>query len=185
MQTVEKELKAISRFQLNYPEPNTEGIYKELHKERQKLVQPIREPDDEYIRRWEDIEYIGKPIDETVAELYTAKGERVRSKSEVIIADTLNREGISYRYEYPIQLKGYGKVYPDFTILNISLRKEIYWEHLGMMDDEEYAEKAVRKINNYIQNGIFPGDNLILTYETKKIQLNQKLIRLMINQYLR
>jgi len=70
-------------------------------------------------------------------ELYTAKGERVRSKSEIIIADSLMRAGVPYRYEFPIILNGYGKIYPDFTVLNVGLRKELYWEHLGMMDDSE------------------------------------------------
>lgn len=66
-----------------------------LHKERQKLIHPIRETD-----------------------------ERVRSKSEVIIADILNQEGIPYRYECPLQLKGWGKVYPDFTVLSERERPE-------------------------------------------------------------
>ena len=66
---------------------------------------------------------------------YTSKGERVRSKSEVIIADVLNREGVPYRYEYPIYIKGIGKIYPDFTVLNIGIRKEMIWDHFGMMDD--------------------------------------------------
>ncbi len=32
------------------------------------------------------------------------------------------------------------------------------------MDDPKYAEKAVRKINSYIANGYFPGDNLIVSF---------------------
>lgn len=73
-------------------------------------------------------EYRGKGFDESTSEFYTAKGEKVRSKSEVIIADVLSREGIPYRYEYPLYLKGIGKVHPDFTVLNVKQRKEIYWE---------------------------------------------------------
>lgn len=52
----------------------------------------------------------------------------MRSKSEVIIADLLNKEGIPYRYEFPLYLKEFNTVYPDFTILNVRKRKEIYWE---------------------------------------------------------
>lgn len=69
----------------------------------------------------------------------------------MIIADLLNKEGIPYRYEYPIQLNGVGWIYPDFTVLNVRLRKEYYWEHLGMMDDYSYAEKALQKISSYEQ----------------------------------
>lgn len=52
--------------------------------------------------------------------------------------------------------------------------KEMYWEHLGMMDDSNYVENALQKIALYEQNGIFPGKNLILTYETGKNPINQK-----------
>jgi len=77
-----------------------------------------------------------------------------------------------------------GTVYPDFTVLNIRLRKEFYWEHLGMMDEEEYAENAVKKINCYEQNEIFQGDQLILTYETRKSPINPQMIMGLIRQYL-
>lgn len=156
-----------------------------MHRERQKLVTPIWVPDDEFVQVWQQEEYTGKEFAEGISEFYTEKGERVRSKSEVIIADLFNKNGIPYRYEYPIHLKGVGVVYPDFTTLNIQRRKEIWWEHLGMMDDPNYVENAIRKIASYEQNGIFPGENLILTYETKKNPLNQKVIKMMIQRYLK
>lgn len=79
----------------------------------------------------------------------------------------------------------YFSCYPDFTLLNIRTRKEILWEHFGMMDDPEYVEKAVQKIMTYEQNEIFQGENLILTYETRKIPLNQKTIMRKLWQYLK
>jgi hypothetical protein len=115
--------------------------------------------------------------------LLTDRGERVRSKSELIIANLLSKEGIPYKYECPLRLKGFGTVHPDFTALRRKARKEIYWEHLGMMDDPEYAEKAVRKISAYGANGFFPGDRLILTAETKSTPLNVRLIRDLIACY--
>ncbi|MBQ9990477.1 MAG: hypothetical protein IJP31_06000 [Lachnospiraceae bacterium] len=182
--TIEQELNAIKKYLLKYPHVNAEQIYMMLHKERQKLIVPIRESEEDFIARWEAVEFQGKYMDEEAPEFYTQKGERVRSKSEVIIADILNKEKIPYRYECPINLTGLGKIYPDFTVLNRRLRKEWYWEHLGMMDDPAYAERAVQKIISYEQNGIFPGESLILTYETRKVPLNQKLIQLLIQKYL-
>lgn len=182
---IEKELNVIRKYLSDYPATNIEQLYEKLHKERRKLVNPIIEPEEQYIYNWENVTYQGKEFDEDMPEIYTARGERVRSKSEVIIADILYGEGIPYRYEYPIQLKEWGRVYPDFTVLNIRKRKEIYWEHLGMMDDSGYVENALQKIALYEQNGIFPGENLILTYETKKNPINQKIVRLMIWQYLK
>lgn len=185
LRAVEQELTAIEKYSAAYPSKSAEQIFEDLHRERQKIVIPIYETDEEYIKNWKSIEYEGKGFKEDVPELYTARGERVRSKSEIIIADLLNKESVPYRYEYPIYLNGFGKVYPDFTALNIRLREEIYWEHLGMMDDPNYVENALVKISSYEQNGIFPGANLILTYETKKHPINQKIVSLMIRQYLK
>jgi len=53
-----------------------------------------------------------------------------------------------------------------------------------MMDNSEYTEKAISKIALYEQNGIFPGDNLILTFETKAKPLNRKLILEVIERYI-
>lgn len=183
--SIDKELIAIEKYISYGPTMYVEQIYESLHKERQKLIQPIVESKEQYIHNWENVKYKGKEFEELTPEIYTAKGGRVRSKSEVIIADLLNREGIPYRYEYPIYLKGWGKVYPDFTVLNVRKRKELYWEHFGMMDDPNYVESALEKITLYEKNGIFPGGNLILTFETKKNPVNQKIVGLMIKQYLK
>ena len=45
----------------------------------------------------------------------TARGEAVRSKSEVIVADLLHAKRISYHYEQGSELGGIVK-HPDFTI---------------------------------------------------------------------
>lgn len=185
LRAVKKELAAIEKYCSNYPEPDVEQIYETLHRERQKMIQPILEPEEQYIQKWESVEYQGKGFQDNMPEFYTGKGERVRSKSEWIIADLLSKEEVPYRYEYPIYLNGLGRIYPDFTVLNVRTRKEIYWEHLGMMDDPVYVENALQKIGLYEQNGIFPGESLILTYETKKNPINQKLIICMIQHYLK
>lgn len=185
LEDIKKELGATERYLASTKSLKAKYIYENLHQERRKLVNPIRIPDCEFIRDWELVEYEGKEFVEGTPEFYTTKGERVRSKSEVMIADMLDKERIPYRYEYPIYLKGVGVVYPDFTILNKASRKEMYWEHLGMMDDPNYAESVIRKITSYEQNGIFPGKDLILTYESKKNPLNSKIIKLMVQCYLK
>ncbi len=185
LRSIEQEIKAIDTYLAKLPKRIAEDIYEGLHLERQKIITPIRETDEQFVQRWEQITYEGKEIDEDVPLLLTERGERVRSKSEMLIADMLFREGIPYRYEYPIYLKGYGKVHPDFTVLNIRKRKEIYWEHLGMMDDPVYAEKNLLKLKNYKKNGIVCGENLILTWETKNLPINQGDIRREIEKYLK
>lgn len=181
----DKEIYVINKFLDNYPAKNAEEFYQTLHSERQKLIAPIKETAEQFIEKWESVEYQGKSFPEEMPEYYSFKGERVRSKSELIIADFLQREGIPYRYECPLTLKGFGTIYPDFTVLNVKKRKEIYWEHFGMMDDTEYSEKAIQKIINYEQHSYFQGENLILTYETKRNPLNQKILKMMVEHYLK
>ena len=185
LRAVEKELGAIERYLAGYPVTGVEEVYEKLHLERQKLVVPVWEPEEQYVRRWEAFVYEGKAFEEDAPEFYTVKNERVRSKSEWIIADLLNREGVPYRYECPLDLKGMGRVYPDFMVLNVKERKDFYWEHLGMMDDVAYVEKALQKIAMYEQNGIYPGGGLILTYETRMNPLNQKVVMNLIEHYLK
>lgn len=182
--SVEQELRAINKYFSGYPKECAEQIYEDLHVERQKIIVPIKETDEAYIRRWQEEKYQGKEFRGDTPELYTQKGERVRSKSELIIADILNKAGVPYKYEYPLHLNGMGKIYPDFTVLNIKKREEMFWEHFGMMDDPTYAEAAIRKMVTYEQNGIFQGENLICTYETRKNPINQKVVKSLIEHYL-
>ena len=105
-------------------------------------------------------------------------------KTEKILADYFYHAGISYKYEHPIFLKGFGVVYPDFTFLSRKTGEEIYWEHDGRMDDPEYARKAIRKIETYEKNGIFPGQKLILTFETLQDGLDMKVVESLVKEYL-
>ena len=57
------------------------------------------------------------------------------------------------------------------------------WEHLGMMDRYDYREKTIRKMNDYVGDGIFPGEKLILTSETTQSPLKTWVIEAMIKKY--
>lgn len=155
-----------------------------LHTQRQLLVTPIEPIWEKELVRWYDSEYHGKEFYEGTAEIVTEKGERVRSKSEKILADYFYRNNILYQYERPLYLKGYGTVYPDFTFLSKKTRKEIYWEHEGMMDKPEYAKSAVKKIESYQRNGIHLGERLILTFETELTVLNSQIVEELVEKYL-
>ena len=45
-----------------------------------------------------------------------------------------------------------------------------------MMDDPAYAQNAVKKIQAYEKNGIYPGERLILTFETNQVALSTQVI---------
>lgn len=92
----------------------------------------------------------------------TVKGDLVRSRAERKIANELYERGISYVYEQPVLIHG-KRVLPDFIIF--SNGKMIIWEHLGMMDVQEYAAKWERKKLFYETIGFVEGLNLIVTTE--------------------
>ncbi|SOE78781.1 hypothetical protein SAMN05720781_2710 [Fibrobacter sp. UWT3] len=81
-----------------------ENLYAQLHPARRSLVTPLVYPDEDFVERWSAVKYAGRDFDADGPVLMTARGERVRSKSEIIIADALFRRGIPYRYEYPHEL---------------------------------------------------------------------------------
>ena len=184
LKKAEYRLKLITKIVQDYSDNEIEQIYTSLHEERQAMVTPVEATAEQLEKQWYDLEYTGKTFAEGTSVILTEKGERVRSKSEKILADYFFRKGILYKYEKPLVLAGYGTVYPDFTFFSKKLRKEIYWEHEGMMDKAEYVGSAVKKINSYQLNGIFPGERLILTYETEQETLNSKVVSGLVEKYL-
>ena len=62
-------------------------------------------------------------------------------------------------------------------------KKELMWEHQGMMDNPDYAVKAVKKMQSYILNGVIPGIDLIVTSETRQTPLNVRIIKDFIKAY--
>lgn len=104
----------------------------------------------------------------------TARGELVRSKSEVIIANALYYHNLDYVYEPELMLEG--KIYrPDFKIEKADTGDVWYWEHCGMMDDPKYKKRWENKKTFYKKNGIEEGKNLIVTYDEDGSLNSQKL----------
>ena len=184
LKVAEKRSAQIKRLLKDYTDDELEKIYLKEHPQRQKLIHPIERPWEDTMTEWNEKEYKGKDFGEGVPVILTEKGERVRSKSEKIMADYFYRKGIEYKYECPLYLKGIGTVYPDFTFLSKKTGEEIYWEHNGKCDDPFYARDMVRKINTYENNGIFPGERLILTYETEQTILSTNKIEQLVERYL-
>ena len=179
----EKELNIIEeyeRFLQDYP---IEKTYNQYCKGRQALVTPVLQPVEQYVGNWKSEQYVTKPFEDS-EEFYSASGIRVRSKAEVMIADMLDYYGIPYKYEHPLMLNGFGNVNPDFICLNVAKRKEMIWEHFGMMDSISYANRNVKKIHYYVLNGYYSGENMIMTFETSQIPLKSNIIRMNIEQFL-
>ncbi len=193
---MQRELKAVDRFLKSFCPKRLHDIFEKLLPARRKFVQPVRLPDEEFAEQWLAVKYSGKGMAADAPLLETSRGERVRSKSEVIIADTLDRLKIPYRYEFPHQLKvrrnSRGRdssrrtvtFHPDFTCLNIRTRREFIWEHFGRMDDPEYIAETLGKFETYTANGIFPGESLIFTMETQERPLNPATVEALAKHFL-
>jgi ATP-dependent DNA helicase RecQ len=76
----------------------------------------------------------------------------VRSKSEVIIANLLIEAGLVFSYEEKLYYNSRQYKEPDFTIRHNG--KTWYWEHLGMLDLENYNHDWQEKKQIYEDMGI-------------------------------
>ncbi len=165
LKATKDEIHAIEKLKSNYPAQILEDVYDNLPDERKAYATPIVPGDEKYAQNWLAIPYTPKPFRQDAPEFYTMKGERVRSKSEVIIADRLFAKGIPYKYECPLKI-GQEIIHPDFTILRMSDRKILYHEHCGKMGDHDYVENMIDRVNNYGRAGIYIGKDLFLSLES-------------------
>ena len=119
--------------------------------------------------RTEDLRYI------------TLMGVRVRSKSELTIANRLENRQIPYRYEAELDVAG-RHIYPDFVIKRLD-GTLVIWEHFGLMNKADYYSKAMEKVNLYRQKGFIQHKNLICTWEEDIAETKE--IDNIINRFLR
>ena len=182
-----KQIQLIQKFIREFDEESLEKIYNELPEIKKLLVKTLENDTEKSVEKWENEKYeTYRAFPENM--IYeTEKGEMVRSKSEVIIANVLyhHREILEYRYEKPLELKTkdgkYIVIHPDFTIINKKTGKIYYYEHAGCMSDAKYASDFVKKINLYANNNIIQGSQLLVSYEAEDASLDincvKKLVR--------
>ncbi len=84
----------------------------------------------------------------------TAGGVRVRSKSELSLAQEFDARQLEWEYERPLD----GRL-PDFTIEDPDLGRTVYWEHLGMLHVPHYKQKWEAKRRWYMDKGILPYED--------------------------
>lgn len=191
LEKAKQELHLIQQFQTSLKKHSTDTAFAALDQIRQTLVTPATLTDAHYAELWQNQPYRKNKRHEENQKLITDRGELVRSKSEVIIANALSASKVPYRYEFPLVIeRGEGdedfcEFHPDFYCLNVRTRKEYAWEHFGMMDDAEYAARAAEKLALYSASGYFPGKNLIITMESKNAPVNSLEISRIINEYLK
>lgn len=171
-----EEYKKLTALIKVYEETVVEDVYEHMPTGKRFVTKPIELTDEEYIKMWNEQQYEKLAFREGAPEFFSSKGERMRSKSEVIIANLLDKLKINYKYEKPLRLDKLGVVHPDFTLLDVKNRKEIYFEHLGMMDDQVYRNNAINKIRAYEKSGYYMGDRLVITAEIVNCPLDIKVL---------
>lgn len=135
-----------------------------------KILRLGRELDDDIRKRidshreWAMQPYMQSEYMPQYRNINTSRGLKVRSKSEALIVESLYKlYDIPHRYEQEQIIDGL-TIAPDLTFEDY--KKELfYWEHLGKMDDPNYARRNFHKLERYYEVGIVPGDNLILSFD--------------------
>ena len=184
IEVARKELMLLEACMDAYPQTRVEEIQNLYPKEVLDLITPLVTSDEQYVKAWQETLC---PQNDYYTEncIYgTKRGEMVRSKSEVLIADALLYEKIPYHYERAIYIEGIGTCHPDFTVLNVRTRQEYIWEHFGMMAEMDYAQGAVKKIQQYQKAGYVLGKNFIATFEDAMHPLTPGQIGIILEEYL-
>lgn len=105
----------------------------------------------------------------------TSFGLKVRSKSEVLIAELLHALGIPFHYDEEVTFRdsagNWHTFSVDFIIMTPSGEK-IYWEHMGLFHQESYRIKNFTKMRVLYDNEIMLMNNFIITMESKRHPLN-------------
>jgi len=185
LRSAKHELGVLQDIVNKYPDLLPEDVIDELSEMRRQLIRPVYKPDAEFAAEWESKPYKHKGFRDDDTVILTNRGERVRSKSEKIIADRLFERGVPYKYECPLELPEIGVIHPDFTVLNMRKRREEYIEHNGMMDKEDYVDDFIWRVNCYELKGIRVGHRLHLLFETDKRPIDSRILDLIIDDLLK
>ncbi len=105
-----------------YNDGGLDKFYDDLSEPRKELVIPVEGSVNSILKSW-DTEYKGKAFQQDMPYIVTEKGERVRSKSEKILADNFLRKGVPYHYEKPLVLQGYGILQGKNLLLSFETTK--------------------------------------------------------------
>ena len=162
-------------------------VYDRLADPIKKLIKPSVVTDDGFAEKWQNEKYKNRWKGNADYTIETPRDEKVRSKSEWIIACMLAEAGVPYRYEECVGLnKLLGMVfYPDFTVLNKRTREVFFWEHFGKMDDPKYInESYMPKMLEYYNFGFLPGKKLLMTFESKRYPLDTTQVKRLIEEFL-
>ncbi|MHB8875706.1 MAG: AAA family ATPase [Myxococcaceae bacterium] len=107
----------------------------------------------------------------------TEKGHLVRSKSELVIANMLFQLGVEYEYERVCEgTTEPGRLRPDFSFTAAD-GDLLVWEHLGMLNREDYKRGWEWKRQWYGKNGFAEGKTLFSSQDDERGGLDSAELR--------
>lgn len=177
-----QEEKRIDIYLKQYSLDEFSSYHVEEHPELQKLLSGVYVPLKQELDEWVNASYTNNPKEPQKLIHKTIPGILVRSKSEALIINALFGHKIPFRYECLLQIQNVS-IYPDFTIRHPVTGEVYYWEHFGMMDNENYAHNVYSKLQLYQSVGIIPSMQLLTTFETRQNPLDYEYVELLIQYY--
>ena len=163
-----------------------DDVFSTLSEPVRETIKPVGLTDEGYAALWlKEMKKGRNRTHEINSPMKAPDGTTMKSKSEIIIANRFQAFEVPYVYEERVTFDdGDHFIYPDFIVLNKRTRKQFFWEHFGKISDEDYVSKQQVKLEQYARNNIFPGDGLLISFESKGRSLSTEYIDLMIKKYL-
>ena len=175
---VDAEINAINKYVKSCPVNTVENLALEFEPDLWKMITPLVIDDDTYLDNWvkSGFDCLEMESDYMVE---NSQNGGFRSKSEWMIAVSLSKAEIPFKYEKKLLL-GDSVLYPDFTLLDTANRREIYWEHFGMMDDPDYVLSTAKKLMLYSSFGLIQNGQLLVTMEHSQRPIDMSQVELII-----
>jgi hypothetical protein len=168
IEMLNKNMGAMKLFCREYEEVSFENILQKIPKSIHKEC--ISKPKDDWSAQpYQQSTYLPEKKIHT-----TSGGIKVRSKSEILIAEKFHQYEIPFRYEQVLKINEI-EFAPDFTILAKD-NSLIYWEHCGLTNDSKYLNYHKWKLSIYEDCGIVPWKNLIVTYDDEFGNINMSIV---------
>lgn len=170
LKAIQQELETLETLLAYYEQPKLEEVLEQFNELKQPFIRPVVDSDEVFRQKWLEQKYYHNEYAPEQKRFPTERGDSVRSKSESQQADYLYYHDYAYLYEKGLELKDGNRTvyrYPDFTILDPRTRKEVFFEHFGLADEEGYLVKNAEKLRLYMENGYVIGRDVIFTIETR------------------
>ena len=173
MALLSEEINRLRRYIEKRTEPSPENVLKKLPEGWQKIPKELLLPHNKGREKWAEAEYRKNGKNPEEKKHITSRGLKVRSKSELLIAEGLYYHNIPFRYEQVISNHRH-LFSPDFTIK--TKKGLVYWEHCGKMADPGYRAYNKWKLSQYEGMEIVPWENLIITYDLSDGEFDMRII---------